>query len=80
MRCWATFSQLDAINAWQYVTLLLVSDHGMIDVNRYISLKSMLDELEIDYIISAGPAVAHLFIDNEQIGQRQKICFLTERI
>jgi Uncharacterized proteins of the AP superfamily len=53
------FSRLEAINAWQYVTLLLVSDHGMIDVNKYISLKSMLDRLEIDYIISAGPAVAH---------------------
>ena len=59
------FSRLEEINAWQYVTLLLVSDHGMIDVNRYISLRSILDTLEIDYIISAGPAVAHVFIDSE---------------
>lgn len=59
------FSRLEEINAWQYVTLLLVSDHGMIDVNRYISLRSILDTLEIDYIISAGPAVAHIFIDSE---------------
>ena len=66
------FSRLDAINAWQYVTLLLVSDHGMIDVNRYISLKSILDTLEIDYIISAGPAVAHVFIDNEQDWMKAK--------
>ena len=66
------FSRLEAINAWQYVTLLLVSDHGMIDVNRYISLKSILDTLEIDYIISAGPAVAHVFIYNEQDRIRAK--------
>jgi len=56
---------LEEIDAWDYVTLLLVSDHGMIDVNQYISLKSILDTLEIDYILSAGPAVAHVFIDDE---------------
>ena len=60
------FSRLEEIDAWNYVTLLLVSDHGMIDVNQYISLKSMLDTLEIDYILSAGPAVAHVFIDDEE--------------
>ena len=59
------FSRLEEINAWDYVTLLLVSDHGMIDVNQYISLKSILDTLEIDYILSAGPAVAHVFIDDK---------------
>ena len=59
------FARLEEINAWDYVTLLLVSDHGMIDVNEYISLKSILDNLEIDYILSAGPAVAHVFIENE---------------
>ena len=39
---------------WDYVTLLLVSDHGMVDVNEYISLKSILDTLKIDYILSVG--------------------------
>ena len=33
------FSRLEAINAWQYVTLLLVSDHGMIDVNQIYFFK-----------------------------------------
>ena len=75
------FSRLDEINAWQYVTLLLVSDHGMIDVNQYISLKSILDTLEIDYIISAGPAVAHVFIDNESdLTKAQKLLSNKENI
>ena len=56
------FSRLKEIDAWDYVTLLLVSDHGMINVNKYISLKEVLDSIEIDYILSSGPAVAHIFI------------------
>ena len=59
------FSRLTEIDAWDYVTLLLVSDHGMINVNKYISLKDVLDSIEIDYILSSGPAVAHIFIDDK---------------
>ena len=59
------FSRLTEIDAWDYVTLLLVSDHGMINVNKYISLKDVLDSIDIDYILSAGPAVAHIFIDDK---------------
>lgn len=59
------FSRLAQIDAWDYVTLLLVSDHGMINVNQYISLKAILDTLEIEYILSPGPAVAHIFIDDK---------------
>jgi len=59
------FSRLTEIDAWDYVTLLLVSDHGMINVNKYISLKDVLDSIEIDYILSPGPAVAHIFIDDK---------------
>ena len=59
------FSRLTEIDAWDYVTLLLVSDHGMINVNKYISLKEVLDSIEIDYILSPGPAVAHIFIDDK---------------
>ena len=59
------FSRLTEIDAWDYVTLLLVSDHGMINVNKYISLKEVLDSIEIDYILSPGPAVAQIFIDDK---------------
>ena len=59
------FSRLTEIDAWDYVTLLLVSDHGMINVNKYISLKEVLDSIEINYILSPGPAVAHIFIDDK---------------
>ncbi|MAJ30763.1 MAG: hypothetical protein CMQ73_05850 [Gammaproteobacteria bacterium] len=59
------FSRLTEIDAWDYLTLLLVSDHGMINVNKYISLKEVLDSIEINYILSSGPAVAHIFIEDK---------------
>ena len=71
------FSRLTEIDAWDYVTLLLVSDHGMINVNKYISLKDVLDSIEIDYILSAGPAVAHIFIDDK--AQRDEALELLSR-
>ena len=60
------FSELEKRNAWDYITLLVVSDHGMTSVNKYISVKSILDEIKIDYRLSSGPAVAHVFISDEK--------------
>ncbi|MED6344011.1 MAG: alkaline phosphatase family protein, partial [Pseudomonadota bacterium] len=71
------FSRLTEIHAWDYVTLLLVSDHGMINVNKYISLKDILESIEIDYILSSGPAVAHIFIDDK--AQRDEALELLSR-
>jgi alkaline phosphatase D len=57
---------IDAIterNLWKNITLMVVSDHGMSDVSNYINLKEILRDNSIESRIAAGPAVAHIFLE-----------------
>ncbi|MBT6074469.1 MAG: alkaline phosphatase family protein, partial [Gammaproteobacteria bacterium] len=40
-------SEIDERNAWDYVTIFVVSDHGMTAVNNYIDLRSLLQKSSI---------------------------------
>ena len=60
-------SAIDKREAWDYVTIFVVSDHGMTAVNNYINLKGLLYESRIAARLSEGPAVSHLFLKEEDV-------------
>ena len=60
-------SEIDKREAWNYVTIFVVSDHGMTAVNHYIDLEALLDESGVTATLSEGPAVAHLFLKEQDI-------------
>jgi len=60
-------SAIDKREAWDYVTIFIVSDHGMTAVNNYIDLKALLYEAKIAARISEGPAVSHLFLKEQDV-------------
>lgn len=60
---------IDAREAWGHLTLIVVSDHGMAEVNNYINLEQLLRISGIPAEISAGPAVAHIFLQADDIEQ-----------
>ncbi|MDC0185280.1 ectonucleotide pyrophosphatase/phosphodiesterase [Gammaproteobacteria bacterium] len=60
-------SEIDKREAWDYVTIFVVSDHGMTAVNNYINLKGLLYESRIAARLSEGPAVSHLFLKEEDV-------------
>jgi predicted AlkP superfamily pyrophosphatase or phosphodiesterase len=62
-------SEIDERNAWDYVTIFVVSDHGMTAVNNYIDLRSLLQKSSIKAKLSEGPAVAHLFVEDQDINE-----------
>ncbi len=54
---------IDARRLWPRLTLVLVSDHGMAAVERAVDVRGWLDEEGIPARVSAGSAVAHLFLE-----------------
>ena len=60
---------IDARQAWGHLTLIVVSDHGMAAVNNYINLEQLLRISGIKAELSAGPAVAHIFLQADDIEQ-----------
>jgi alkaline phosphatase D len=60
---------IDVREAWGHLTLIVVSDHGMAEVNNYINLEQLLRISGIPAEISAGPAVAHIFLQADDIEQ-----------
>ena len=60
-------SEIDKREAWGYVTIFVVSDHGMAEVNHYIDLEALLDESGVTATLSEGPAVSHLFLKEQDI-------------
>ena len=59
--------EIDKRQAWDYVTIFVVSDHGMTAVNNYIDLKALLYESKIAARVSEGPAVSHLFLKESDV-------------
>jgi len=66
-------NQLDKRNAWEYLTLFIVSDHGMTDISNFINLKSTLETAGIDASVYDGPAVAHIFLNSEDIDRAKEV-------
>ena len=56
---------LDAMNAWPYTTLLLVSDHGMTETGAYLDLRSALADRDIAARVLGSP-VANVFLNDPQ--------------
>ena len=65
-------NEIDKRDAWDYVSLFVVSDHGMTEVSNYIMLGDLIKQSGIEITASSGPAVAHLFMD-----QKSKVAALS---
>ncbi|MCB1692191.1 MAG: alkaline phosphatase family protein [Pseudomonadales bacterium] len=55
---------IDERQLWPSTTLLLVSDHGMTEVNESVEIKSAIEDAGLGVRVFGGNAVQHLFIDN----------------
>ena len=64
--------EIDTRDAWDYISLFVVSDHGMTKVSNYIILRDLIQQSGIKIRASSGPAVAHLFMD-----QKSKVAALS---
>ena len=71
---------IDVREAWGYLTLIVVSDHGMTEVNNYINLEQLLRISGIKAEISAGPAVAHIFLQADDIEQAKDFLSTQEHL
>jgi predicted AlkP superfamily pyrophosphatase or phosphodiesterase len=56
---------LDDRNLWRTTTLLLVSDHGMAEVNKIIDLDAIVKESGLDLMSTGRGAVNHLFLKHK---------------
>jgi len=65
-------NEIDKRDAWDYISLFVVSDHGMTEVSNYIMLGDLIKQSGIEITASSGPAVAHLFMD-----QKSKVAALS---
>ncbi|MEE3330646.1 MAG: ectonucleotide pyrophosphatase/phosphodiesterase [Myxococcota bacterium] len=57
-------AELDARKAWSTTTLLVVSDHGMIEAGRHLSVKRILRAAGIRARTVHAGAVAHVHLEN----------------
>ena len=55
---------LDARDAWKDVTLLVVSDHGMLGVEETFSLTSLVEDEAIPARVEERSTVAHIFLES----------------
>ncbi len=58
------FAGIDSRSAWDEVTVLVVSDHGMIAVNESVSPDEVLKSAGIGARVQFGSSVAHVFLDD----------------
>jgi predicted AlkP superfamily pyrophosphatase or phosphodiesterase len=54
---------LDAREAWSTTTVVLVSDHGMVEVDRAIDLKSLFEKSGLRAEVINGGGMAHLYLE-----------------
>lgn len=64
---------LDALDCWQWLTLLVVSDHGVAAVREYIDLEEVLADAGIRAEVT-GSAVAHVRVtDRAEVARAGKV-------
>ena len=66
-------NEIDKRDGWEYITLFVVSDHGMTEVSNYIQLREVVEESKIKMTVSSGPAIAHIFLDEDDREQAKEI-------
>ena len=66
-------NEIDKRDGWEYITLFVVSDHGMTEVSNYIQLREVVEESKIKMTVSSGPAIAHIFLDENDKEQAKEI-------
>ena len=66
-------TKLELINAWDYLTLIVVSDHGMTQIKNFINLKDKLTKKRINAQIYEGPALANIFLDKKDIIKAKEV-------
>jgi len=69
--------EIDTRDAWDYISLFVVSDHGMTKVSNYIILRDLIQQSGIKITASSGPAVAHLFMD--QTSKEEALRFFSKQ-
>ena len=57
-------TEIEKRGYWENITLIVVSDHGMSDVDNFINIKEILKNNSIDSTLSIGPAIGHVFLDD----------------
>jgi predicted AlkP superfamily pyrophosphatase or phosphodiesterase len=57
-------SALDDRKLWPRTTLIIVSDHGMTEVNESVEIKSAIESAGLNVRITGGGAAQHLFLKN----------------
>lgn len=65
-------NEIEERKGWEYITLFVVSDHGMTQVSNYIQLRELVERSEINMTVSSGPAIAHLFLDESDKGKARE--------
>ena len=58
------FAGIDHRDAWDEVTVIVVSDHGMIAVTESVSLGEVLEAAGIRARVQFGSSVSHVFLDD----------------
>ena len=59
-------NKIEAEDLWKKLTLIVVSDHGMTDISNFINVKEILKKADIQAKTSIGPAVAHIFLEDQK--------------
>ena len=58
--------QIEDRKLWGKTTLIVVSDHGMSEISNLININEILKIESIKARLSLGPAVGHIFLDEEE--------------
>ena len=58
--------QIEDRKLWGKTTLIVVSDHGMSEISNLINIHEILKTESIKARLSLGPAVGHIFLDEEE--------------
>jgi predicted AlkP superfamily pyrophosphatase or phosphodiesterase len=62
-------SGVDGLGAWPYTTLIVVSDHGMTDIGRYLDISGTLRDAGVAAQVT-GSSVANVYLDDpDQLDQ-----------
>lgn len=61
---WALLKGIDKRGLWPNVTLLLVSDHGLTEISKFINVDEMLAESAIGAKTAGGPSLQHIYLDD----------------
>lgn len=60
---------LDAMQAWPYTTLILVSDHGMTETGAYLDIRSALGDAGVAAQVT-GSSVANVYLEDPAAEER----------